>query len=212
MAANLDGFSSGPTMPERWRQNAGEKRVVLFNRQEAPRDFVQSKRDVLTLAAFPPRRSVRWLRSFTPSRRPSDRDVLGVFEVHARRLPPVLGSAVMWTDRITFDPNQCGGRPCVRGLRIRVKDVLELLAAGVGEAEILEDFPYLEAADVRACLAHAAAEADHPVLVARRPVRFLVDAGSTAGPTSRPRCMWGPHPLGTPTLGKPVRLAHLGLA
>jgi uncharacterized protein (DUF433 family) len=68
-------------------------------------------------------------------------------------------------DRITFDPGQCGGRPCIRGMRIRVKDVLDLLAAGVDEAEILRDFPYLEAADIRACLEYAAAQADHPVLV-----------------------------------------------
>lgn len=69
--------------------------------------------------------------------------------------------------RITFNPNQCGGRPCIRGMRIRVKDVLDLLAAGVGETEILEDHPYLESEDIRACLEYAAAEADHPVLVAR---------------------------------------------
>ncbi len=61
-------------------------------------------------------------------------------------------------DRITFNPNQCGGRPCIRGMRIRVKDVLDLLAAGVSEAEILEDFPYLERADFAACLQYAAAE------------------------------------------------------
>ena len=70
-------------------------------------------------------------------------------------------------DRITFNVNQCGGRPCIRGMRIRVKDVLDLLAAGVTESEILEDYPYLEAEDIRACLEYAAAEADHPVLVAR---------------------------------------------
>jgi uncharacterized protein (DUF433 family) len=69
-------------------------------------------------------------------------------------------------DRITFNSNQCGGRPCIRGMRIRVKDVLDLLAAGVSEAEVLSDFPYLEREDIRACLAFAAAEADHPVLVA----------------------------------------------
>lgn len=69
-------------------------------------------------------------------------------------------------DRITFNPEQCGGRPCIRGMRIRVKDVLDLLAAGVSEAEILTDFPYLEAEDIRACLAYAAEESDHPVLVA----------------------------------------------
>ncbi len=66
--------------------------------------------------------------------------------------------------RITFDPNQCGGRPCIRGLRIRVTDVLELLAAGESEEDILADFPYLEPEDIRACLAFAAAEVDHPVL------------------------------------------------
>lgn len=66
--------------------------------------------------------------------------------------------------RITFDPAQCGGRPCIRGLRIRVKDVLALLAAGSGEDEILADYPYLEREDIRACLAFAAAEVDHPVL------------------------------------------------
>ena len=70
-------------------------------------------------------------------------------------------------DRITFNPNQCGGRPCIRGMRIRVKDVLDLLAAGVPEAEILTDYPYLEAEDISACLTYAAAEADHPVLVTR---------------------------------------------
>ena len=68
--------------------------------------------------------------------------------------------------RITFNPLQCGGRPCIRGMRIRVKDVLELLAAGVPQAEILEDFPYLELADIQAWLDYAAAQADHPVLIA----------------------------------------------
>jgi uncharacterized protein (DUF433 family) len=69
-------------------------------------------------------------------------------------------------ERITSNPNQCGGRPCIRGMRIRVKDVLDLLAAGVSEAEVLSDFPYLEKEDIRACLAFAATEADHPILVA----------------------------------------------
>ena len=59
-------------------------------------------------------------------------------------------------DRITFDPEQCGGRPCIRGMRIRVKDVLEMLAARVPEAEILADFPYLEPEDIQACLEFAA--------------------------------------------------------
>jgi uncharacterized protein (DUF433 family) len=54
--------------------------------------------------------------------------------------------------RITVDPNQCGGRPCLRGLRIRVKDVLDLLAAGATHDEILEDYPLLEAGDIIAAL------------------------------------------------------------
>ena len=70
-------------------------------------------------------------------------------------------------DRITFDPRQCSGRPCIRGMRIRVKDVLDLLAAGIPQAEILEDFPSLEPADILACLDYAATQADHPVLLAR---------------------------------------------
>ena len=70
-------------------------------------------------------------------------------------------------NRITFNPDQCGGRPCIRGMRIRVKDVLDLLAANVPQSEILEDFPYLEPADIQACLDYAASQADHPVLIAR---------------------------------------------
>lgn len=66
--------------------------------------------------------------------------------------------------RITVDPQQCGGRPCIRGLRIRVKDILDLLAAGAPNEEILEDYPLLEAADIRAALEYAARQSDHPVL------------------------------------------------
>ena len=69
-------------------------------------------------------------------------------------------------DRITINPSQCGGRPCIRGMRIRVKDVLDMLANGATQEEILADFPDLEAADIRACLAYAASYFDHPVLVA----------------------------------------------
>jgi uncharacterized protein (DUF433 family) len=59
-------------------------------------------------------------------------------------------------DRITFNPLQCGGRPCIRGMRIRVSDVLEMLAADVSQRQILEDFPDLEADDIRASLQFAA--------------------------------------------------------
>ena len=66
--------------------------------------------------------------------------------------------------RITIDPEQCGGRPCIRGLRVRVKDILDLLAAGASQEEILEDYPYLEAGDITAALEYAAKQVDHPVL------------------------------------------------
>ncbi len=65
--------------------------------------------------------------------------------------------------RITVDPGQCGGRPCIRSLRIRVKDVLDLLAAGATRAEILEDYPALEDGDITAALEYAARQSDHPV-------------------------------------------------
>lgn len=67
--------------------------------------------------------------------------------------------------RITFDPAVCGGRPCIRGYRLRVKDVLDMLAGGASETEILADYDFLEPDDIRACLAYAAAQLDHPVLV-----------------------------------------------
>jgi uncharacterized protein (DUF433 family) len=69
-----------------------------------------------------------------------------------------------FADRITVNPNQCGGRPCIRGMRIRVKDVLDLLAAKVPQSEILEDYPDLEPEDIQACIEYAAAQLDHPVL------------------------------------------------
>lgn len=69
-------------------------------------------------------------------------------------------------ERITINPQQCGGRPCVRGMRIRVKDVLDMLAGGASPEEILADYPDLEADDIRACVAYAARYLDHPVLVA----------------------------------------------
>ncbi len=66
--------------------------------------------------------------------------------------------------RITTDPTVCGGRPCIRGLRVRVKDVLDLLASGATVDEIVADYPYLEREDITAALQYAAAQVDHPVL------------------------------------------------
>ena len=69
-------------------------------------------------------------------------------------------------ERITVNPKQCGGRPCIRGMRIRVADVLDLLAAGLSADEILEDLPDLEMEDIRAVLVYAARKLNHPILVA----------------------------------------------
>ena len=70
--------------------------------------------------------------------------------------------------RIAFDSAVCGGRPCIRGYRLRVKDVLDMLAGGAIESEILAEYDFLEADDIRACLHYAAARVDHPVLVGAR--------------------------------------------
>ena len=69
-------------------------------------------------------------------------------------------------DRITVDPEQCGGRPCIRGMRIRVTDVLDLLAAGLSVPEILEEMPALEREDIEAALRFASRKLDHPILAA----------------------------------------------
>jgi uncharacterized protein (DUF433 family) len=69
-------------------------------------------------------------------------------------------------DRITVDPEQCGGRPCIRGLRIRVVDVLELLATGLSPDQVIQELPDLEPADVVAALRYASRRLDHPVLAA----------------------------------------------
>jgi uncharacterized protein (DUF433 family) len=69
-------------------------------------------------------------------------------------------------ERITINPEQCGGRPCIRGMRIRVVDILDLFAAGLNAEQILEELPDLEMDDVKAALHYAARRMDHPVLAA----------------------------------------------
>ena len=66
--------------------------------------------------------------------------------------------------RITVESGKCGGRPCIRGYRLRVKDVLELLANGASWQEIIADYAFLEDDDIRACLEFAALQNDHVVL------------------------------------------------
>ena len=68
-------------------------------------------------------------------------------------------------ERITINPEQCSGRPCIRGMRIRVTDVLELFAAGLSAEQVLKELPDLEPEDLHACLSFAARRLDHPVVV-----------------------------------------------
>ena len=67
-------------------------------------------------------------------------------------------------ERITIEEGKCGGRPCIRGLRIRVTDVLDLLGAGASYDEILDDYPDLEREDILASIEYAARQTDHPVV------------------------------------------------
>lgn len=69
-------------------------------------------------------------------------------------------------ERITVNPDQCGGRPCVRGLRIRVTDVLDLLASGLSPVQVLDELPDLEPDDITACLRFASRRLDHPIVAA----------------------------------------------
>ncbi|MEP7171317.1 MAG: DUF433 domain-containing protein [Bacteroidota bacterium] len=68
--------------------------------------------------------------------------------------------------RITINPDQCGGKPCVRNMRIRVTDVLDLLANGLTGEQVLAEMPDLESEDIRACLAYASLKLNHPVVIA----------------------------------------------
>ena len=67
-------------------------------------------------------------------------------------------------ERITVDPEQCAGRPCIRGMRIRVTDVLDLLASGLTAHQVLAEMPNLEPEDIHACLHFASQRLDHPVV------------------------------------------------
>ncbi len=70
------------------------------------------------------------------------------------------------TVRITVNPEQCGGRPCIRGMRIRVTDVLDLLANGLKPEQIIEELPDLEKEDIQACIAYASSRLNHSVIKA----------------------------------------------
>ena len=75
--------------------------------------------------------------------------------------------AADWKSIITFEPGKRGGKPCIRGMRITVHDVLSYLAAGMKQEEILDDFPYLTGDDIQACLSYAA-DRERQMLVVQR--------------------------------------------
>ena len=89
---------------------------------------------------------------------------LFVLGMHCYPLSVNVEKVMSEIHRITSDPDKCGGRPIVRGLRIRMKDILDLLAGGASRAEILEDYPDLEDGDITAALEFASIQSDHPVL------------------------------------------------
>lgn len=69
-----------------------------------------------------------------------------------------------WKARITINSEQCGGRPCIRGMRIRVIDILDLLSNGLSQSQIVEELPDLELADVEAAIKYAISKTNHPVI------------------------------------------------
>jgi uncharacterized protein (DUF433 family) len=71
-----------------------------------------------------------------------------------------------WKERITTNPAQCGGRPCIRGMRIRVVDVLDLLASGLRQEQVLQELPDLEPQDIEAALKYAGSKPDHAIIAA----------------------------------------------
>ena len=92
------------------------------------------------------------------------------------------GGSVGAVDRITTNPAQCGGRPCVRGMRIRVTDVLDLLGEGLSPSEILDELPDLDAEDVRACVQFARRRVDHAEEIAADVKAYV---GSVAAPLGK---------------------------
>jgi uncharacterized protein (DUF433 family) len=82
------------------------------------------------------------------------------------RRPIFVAMASLIHPRVSVDPAVCGGRPVIAGTRVRVSDVLDMLAGGASVGEIVDDFPYVSAEDVAAALAFAARDRDHPVVTA----------------------------------------------
>lgn len=82
-----------------------------------------------------------------------------IASVMARKMSELL-------QRITINPEICGGRPTIRGMRVRVQDIIELLASGASREEILEDYPYLENDDISAALKYAAHTLNHTIIPA----------------------------------------------
>lgn len=109
-----------------------------------------------------------WLEWFWPERGHRLTRLVGGRQRWVPRVASCVRSAhpdaMNLLDRITVEPGKCGGRPCIRGQRIRVTDVLDLLSHGASQEEILEDYPFLEREDILAAIAYASRLTDHVVL------------------------------------------------
>jgi len=96
----------------------------------------------------------------------TDSRALGARTTEQKPLVQETNCMAKLAERITIDSEQCGGRPCIRSLRIRVTDVLDLLANGLTAAQVLAELPDLEPEDIHACLRFASQRLNHPVVVA----------------------------------------------
>jgi len=97
---------------------------------------------------------------------PEHNGALGARSTEPKPLVHERNRMAKLAERTTVDPEQCGGRPYIRGMQLRVADVLDLLASGLTVAQVLEELPDLEAEDMQACLRFASQRLDHPVVVA----------------------------------------------
>ena len=140
--------------PEQWKQRGIEQ--GLAQQRELLRDQAEAR--------FGTRTAERLSASLQREEDPQRLKAIGLAVVRCETGDELLREVGQAISRITTNPAQCGGRPCVRGMRIRVTDVLDLLGEGLSPSEILDELPDLEAEDVRACVQFARRRVDHAVL------------------------------------------------
>jgi uncharacterized protein (DUF433 family) len=126
--------------------------------EEIPRIVAEDAIQLLGVASHAPAHSHRPTSSVVRTR------IVGRLAARNRLWHFDVGMNLELLQRITIEEGKCGGRPCIRGKRIRVTDILELLSAGASFEEILEDYPFLERDDILAAIGYAARQTDHVVL------------------------------------------------